>query len=569
MINAGRLLLVLFIPFLFLGAGNDSTNTAPTFSRDVWPILQKHCLTCHQPGEIGPMAFASYKQVRPWAAAIKEAVQTRAMPPWHAAPGDHPFRNDRSLSKLERETLVAWTNEGAPEGAPLPAYQAAARKAGWKLGDPDIIVEIPGFAVPKTGLLSYSFLIVPLHLDRDTWVRAAEFQIDQRAVIHHINAFVRTPSSSYLAGFPQNQIFVPTVAERGKRREGEKVFDRRELLLGYEPGYDPHPWLEDGAELIKAGSDIVLEMHYSPNGKEAVDHSKLALYFAKTAPAKRILAIDTLRDLDLRLLPNEANYVSHAGMTLAAPARLLSVQPHMHMRGKSMEVSAVFPGGRTDMLVSVPRYDFNWQTTYTFSDPIPLPAGTRLESVAHFDNSSNNRFNPDASATIHWGDQTTDEMHIAFLELVIDAKANAESLFVEAPRMIAPSAPHKIGEEHAKERRLADGEEFTMAAKQLVDWGRRVFEANWTEQDGAGRPLSKGNGQPLSDPTSPLVGRRAFNRVSGPDANSCNGCHNAPYGIPGGSADFAAGTFVLGQRFDFVTFDHEDAVPLRGAVDAE
>jgi hypothetical protein len=439
MINPGQLLLLSFIPFSLGAAGIDSNNTAPTFSRDVWPILQRRCLSCHQPGEIAPMAFTSYKQVRSWAAAIKEAVQTGAMPPWHAAPGDHAFRNDRSLSKQERATLVEWANAGAPEGAPIPAYEAAVRKAGWKLGDPDIVIEIPGFAVPKNGLLPYSFLIVPLHLDHDTWVRAAEFQIDQRAVIHHINAFVRSPSSSYLAGFPQNQIFVPTVAERGKRREGEKVFDRRELLLGYEPGYDPHPWLEDGAKLIKAGSDIVLEMHYSPNGKEAVDHSKVALYFAKTAPAKRILAIDTLRDLDLRLLPKEPNYVSHASMTLAGPASLLSVQPHMHMRGKSMEVRAVLPNGRVDTFVTVPHYDFNWQTTYTFSDPIPLPAGTRLESVAHFDNSSNNRFNPDSSATIHWGDQTTDEMHIAFLELVIDANANAESLFQEVPRMIAPS----------------------------------------------------------------------------------------------------------------------------------
>jgi len=163
------------------------------------------------------------------------------------------------------------------------------------LGSPDKVVGIPGFPVPKTGPLPYSFLIVPLHFEHDTWVRAAEFRIEHRAVIHHINAFIRSPGSSFLAGFPIGPIFVPTVAERGKTREGERIFDRRQLLLGYEPGYFPMPWLEDGAKLIPAGSDLVFEMHYNPNGTEVTDHSELALYFAKSPPAERVVAIDTLR----------------------------------------------------------------------------------------------------------------------------------------------------------------------------------------------------------------------------------------------------------------------------------
>ncbi len=204
------------------------------------------------------MPLTTYRQARPWAAAIKEAVVTRAMPPWHAAPGAHAFRNDRSLSAEERATIVAWVNAGAPEGSPAQAYEPPVHATTWKLGTPDLILEVPGFAVPKSGLLPYSFLILPLRFDHDTWVSAAEFQVDQRAVIHHINAFTRSPQSSYLAGFPANQIFVPTVSERGKRRAGEKVFDRRELLLGYEPGYEPRPWLENGAKLIRAGSDLRL-----------------------------------------------------------------------------------------------------------------------------------------------------------------------------------------------------------------------------------------------------------------------------------------------------------------------
>jgi hypothetical protein len=401
-----------------------------TFTRDVWPVLEARCVTCHQPGAVAPMAFTSYREVRPWSRAIREAVASRAMPPWHAAAGSaHAFRNDRSLSQTEIETLTAWVDAGSPEGPPVATRPVAAADSQWRMGKPDLVIQVPGVHVPKTGVQPYTFLIVPVHLEHDTWVRAAEFRIDQRSLVHHINAFVREPGSSYLADFPRNQIFVPTVAERGKKRAGEAVFARRQLLLGYEPGYAPMPWLQNGAKLIKAGSDIIFEMHFNPNGKEAVDHSELGLYFATQAPAQRIIAIDTLRDLDLQIPPQAPDYRSRASMTLGRPARLLSVQPHMHVRGRSMEVRAIYPDGHAETLLSVPKYDFNWQTTYVLKEPLDLPAGTVLESVAGFNNSPNNAFNPDPSATVHWGDQTTDEMHIAFLELVIEANANPEVLF--------------------------------------------------------------------------------------------------------------------------------------------
>ncbi len=428
----------------FLAAASSlvaATASSRTFSRDVWPILEKRCVNCHQTGEIAPMAFTSYKQVRPWAGAIREAVLSRKMPPWHAEAGSaHAFRNDRSLTKAEIDSLVAWVDAGAPEGDPGRELLIAPREVGWKLGKPDLVVQVPGFQVPKTGPVPYSFLIVPLHLSQDTWIRAAEFRVDQRSVIHHINAFVRAPGSSYLAGFPMNQIFVPTVAERAKKRDNERLFERRQLLLGYEPGYRPMQWLDGGAKFIKAGSDLIFEMHYNPNGTELVDHSEFAMYFADAAPANRVLAIDTLRDLDLAIPPQDRNCLSNASMTLARPARLLSIQPHMHVRGKSMEVRAVYPDGRIEKLLAVPKYDFNWQTTYVLAKPLELPAGTRLESVAGFDNSVNNPYNPDPGATVKWGDQTTSEMHIAFLELVIDATWDPDTLFQSPPKMMAAPA---------------------------------------------------------------------------------------------------------------------------------
>lgn len=408
-----------------------------TFSRDVWPIVEARCVNCHQAGEIAPMAFTSYKLTRPWAAAIREAVLSGKMPPWHAAPSStHAFRNDRSLSSTEVKTIAAWVAGGALEGDPLPAFTPPLREHGWALGAPDKVVSIPGFGVPEKGPLPYSFLIIPLHLEHDTWVSAAEFRIEHRAVIHHINAFIRAPGSSFLTGFPSGHIFVPTVAERGQRRDGERVFDRRQLLLGYEPGYVPMPWLERGAKLIPAGSDLIFEMHYSPNGKAVTDHSELALYFAKTPPTERVVAIDTLRDLDLRIPPLDRDYHSKASMTLARPARLLSIQPHMHVRGKSMAIRAIYPDGTTADLLDVPKYDFQWQTTYVLRQPLQLPAGTVLESVAGYDNSPDNPFNPDPKDTVRWGDQTTNEMHIAFLELVIEANADPDSLFHSLPKMI-------------------------------------------------------------------------------------------------------------------------------------
>lgn len=384
------------------------------------------------------MALTSYVEVRPWAQAIREAVLTRKMPPWHAE-GEtaHNFSNDRSLTQGEIQTIADWVSAGAPEGEPLKrAFQAEKRDGGWKLGKPDIVIRVPGFAVPASGQLGYRYLITGGLFPKDVWLRAAEWRVDQRTVVHHANAYVRGPGSSYLAGYAKGEMVPATVADRARRREGERNFDRRDQLVGWEPGYEPRPWLADGAKQVRAGSDIVFEIHYNPNGKEVTDYSELGLYLAAGPPVERVLAIDTLRDLDLTIPAGDRDCVSHAQMTLARDVKLVSVQPHMHYRGKAMEVRAVYPDGKQEVLISVPRYDFNWQTTYALKEPKLLPAGTRLESVAEFDNSTNNSFNPNAGVTVHWGDQTTDEMHIAFLELAIPAGDDAEKVFAAPPRMI-------------------------------------------------------------------------------------------------------------------------------------
>ena len=276
------------------------------------------------------------------------------------------------------------------------------------------MIRVPGFRVPASGLLTYRYLITRDLFPKDVWVRAAEFRIDQRSVVHHINAYARGPESSYLAGYPKGEIVAATIADRGRRREGERVFDRRLQLVGWEPGYQPCHGCRTARSRSAPAPTLCLRCTTVPNGKEVTDYSELGIYLTNAAPSQRVLAIDTLRDLDLAIPAGAPDYVSRASMTLAQTVKLVSVQPHMHRRGKSMEVRAVYPDGRTRLLVSVPKYDFNWQTTYVLREPLLLPAGTRLESVAHFDNSVNNPANPDPSVPVRWGDMTTDEMHIAF-----------------------------------------------------------------------------------------------------------------------------------------------------------
>lgn len=350
------------------------------------------------------------------------------MPPWHAGPESSlTFHNDRSLTAKEIGIITAWVDGGSVEGPKIDYPNPSGTDSKWKLGKPDIIVRVPGFKVPERGDIPYTFLILPTGLTKDRWVRAAEFRADQRSVIHHINAFVRPPGSSYLAGLESNRFLVPTLTQRRVGRPGEGVFARRELLLGYEPGYAAIPWREDQAKLIRAGSDIVLEMHFTANGKEHTDYSEVGLYFAPDAPRERVLSTQT-QDMDIAIPPRDANYESSASLTFGRPVKLISLQPHMHLRGKAMQIRVAYPDGRIETLLDVPRYSFNWQTTYFLKDPKTLPAGSTIQSRAVFDNSPNNPYNPDPARTVKWGDQSYEEMHIGFMEIAFDAGIDAESV---------------------------------------------------------------------------------------------------------------------------------------------
>ena len=400
---------------------------AVTF-QDVAPILEMHCAGCHQAGEIGPMPLTTYAQVRPWAKAIKQAVIEGVMPPWHAdRVTSQRFLNSRLLKESEIRMLAEWADSGAREGPAggVPIHPIQEATEGWKLGKPDLVIRVPGAKIPASGTFEYTFLVTPVDVPADTWISAAEWKVDQRAVVHHMNAFLRPPGSSFVANVEPGQLYVPTRDERAARHSNEREVDRRELLIGYEPGYKPANWGDGRAKLMHKGGSVVFEIHYNPNGKPVKDYSELGIYFAKQPPRERVLTI-TPADAGLTIPPGSASYASHVTATLTHEVKLVSLQPHMHLRGKAFEITAVYPDGRRDTLLRVPRYDFNWQTTYFLSKPIVLPKGAVLDYVATFDNSVNNRHNPDPAKTVYWGDQSWDEMNVGFTELAFDATADPD-----------------------------------------------------------------------------------------------------------------------------------------------
>jgi len=394
------------VAYQLLGCvGLVSTATAaPTFSKDVAPILYSRCLECHRQGEAAPMAFTSYGEVRPWAKAIKQAVLTRKMPPWLADPHLGAFRNDRRMPDDAIQTIVAWVDGGAPEGDPKQMPAMPPFETGWRIGKPDAVFDIGAdYDVPATGVVAYRYFTVPTNFSEDKWVEAAEVRPDQRGAVHHIIAFVKEPG---------------VISARPT--------DPGTILVGYAPGENPLKLMPGTAVLVKAGSSLFFQVHYTPNGKAVKDRSYIGVRFAKEPPkyrATRGLALNA----GFRIPPNDANYEVRSSYTVKQDVTLDSLMPHMHLRGKDFQYTVVYPDGRQEVILSVPKYDFNWQLMYQLKAPMLLPKGTRIDCVAHFDNSANNKFNPDPTKEVRWGEQTWEEMMIGFFTYTVPAAPAAVS----------------------------------------------------------------------------------------------------------------------------------------------
>jgi hypothetical protein len=406
----------------------------PTFYKNVLPVMQNRCQECHRPGEAAPMSFLTYKEVRPWAKAIREAVITRKMPPWPADPHFGKFSNDRSLSREEIDTLVAWADGGAREGDPSDAPKPAQFAEGWGIHTPDVVFEMPNeFAVPASGTIDYQYIVIPSGFTEDKWVRELEARPGNRQLVHHIIAFVRPPGSNWLKDAKPGIPFVKVKEEHRGERKHRRDDDNSgppELLVGFAPGTPPGILQPGQAKLIKAGSDFVFQMHYTANGKPGTDRSRLGLVFATEPPRERVYTVGASNE-KFEIPAGDGNYEVESDVTLQEPAKLVDLMPHMHLRGKDFVYTAFYPTGESETLLRVPKYDFSWQLFYYLTEQKALPAGTRLHCVAHFDNSPNNPANPDATKSVSWGDQSWEEMMIGFFDVAVAPDKDPMDLFKE------------------------------------------------------------------------------------------------------------------------------------------
>lgn len=410
---------------------------AVTFSKDVAPILQKNCQGCHRPGEIGPFPLLTYRQARPWAAAIKEAVLSRTMPPWYADPHYGRFSNDRSLSRRDIDTIAAWASQGAPEGDTKDLPPSPQFTDGWGIPQPDVVFQLPTpYEIPASGTIEYLHWVIPSGFTTDKWVQFAEARPGDRSHVHHIIAFVREPGSNWLKDAKPGIPFIPEKPKPDDKTDTSAL--PSDFLVGYAPGQPPEAFEPGKAKLVRAGSDIILQVHYTTDGKPSTDLTRVGLVFAKEPPPQRVMTLSATNGT-FKIPPGAPNHRVDAEFELGADVMLHGLHPHMHARGKDFIYRVRFPGGRRETLLSVPHYSFAWQLWYNLETPLYLPKGTVIECTAHFDNSPNNKFNPDPAKEVGWGDQSWDEMMVGFFNLVFDAKMPEKNLYAPA-RQPSPSA---------------------------------------------------------------------------------------------------------------------------------
>jgi len=354
------------------------------------------------------MALLRYDDAHAWAETIREVVQEKRMPPWTADPKHGKFSNDRSLPAPDRDTLLAWLDAGCPKGddKDLPAPRTFA--STWTIGKPDVVFtmdkeyHVPA-ETPKGGI-PYRYFVVPTDFRDDVWVQAAEARPGNRGVVHHIIVYVRKPG------------------QRGQDRE-DRIGDG--LLTVFAPGDVPAMFEPGTAKKIPKGAQIVFQMHYTPNGIAGTDRSSVRLVFAKQPPRHEVRT-RSIAQQRFAIPPGDGNYKVVSSCTFTKDALLVNLFPHMHLRGKDFDYRVVYPDGKSETLLSVPRWDFGWQSNFRLERPLKLPAGTRIECTAHFDNSKNNPNNPDPTKTVYWGDQTWQEMMIGFVDYIYTGDPKSE-----------------------------------------------------------------------------------------------------------------------------------------------
>ncbi|MGH9836780.1 MAG: thiol-disulfide isomerase, partial [Blastocatellia bacterium] len=412
----GLLLIVALVAvgiFMSFGLRQATSAAAVTFTKDVAPIVQKNCTVCHRPGEVAPMSFLNYKEIRPWAKAIREKVVTRAMPPWFADPAHGEFSNDVRLSQKEIDTIAAWVDSGAKEGDPKNLPPNPKYTEGWQIGKPDVVFPMTvEYSVPAEGSIPYKYFAVPTNFTEDKYMQFAEIRQGNRRVVHHVIVTVRYPEHGEL---PKPGELNPSEVGAARRNSGDRPADSDGRLIGWAPGEAPLILRPGQAKLVKKGSVLIFQVHYVTNGEPGTDRTSIGLIFAKDPVEKRVITAGASQS-NFAIPPGDSNYEVKSEFTFKEDSHIDSLHPHMHVRGKDFKYTLIYPDGTSKVLLWVPKWDFNWQLTYVFKEEVRAPKGSKLVAVAHYDNSLNNKFNPDPTKEVRWGAQTWEEMMIGYLD---------------------------------------------------------------------------------------------------------------------------------------------------------
>lgn len=386
------------------------TDSKVTYTKDIAPLIHRRCLECHRTGEIAPFSLTTYRHAAGWAEMIAEVVREDRMPPWHASPSHGSFANDRRLSDAEKQLIQDWVDAGAPEGNPADLPPAPKFVEGWELPrEPDLVVPMRSqpYEVKAEGTVQYQYFIADSGLKEDRWIEAIQVVPGNRAVVHHILVFALPPGAG-------------RAALQGGGVQG--------YLAAYVPGLRASPFPKGMAKKLPANSRLVFQIHYTPIGSKQLDLSKVAFVFTDPDKVEREVKTISAANPVIAIPPHADNHpVEARSRSLGSDTLLLGMMPHMHVRGKAFKYEAVYPDGKTEVLLDVPRYDFNWQTSYRLSEPKPVPEGTRIRCKALYDNSEKNLNNPDPTKLVRWGDQTWNEMMIGYFDIAVPlGKPDAE-----------------------------------------------------------------------------------------------------------------------------------------------
>jgi peroxiredoxin len=394
-----------------IGRGRRPGRGEVTYSQRIARILGNRCVTCHRPGEIAPFSLTTYRAAAGWAETIAEVVRDGRMPPWHASPEFGKFQNDAHLSDDEKRLITAWVADGAPEGdavdqPALPPLSAG----GWRIPKPDRVIDLPRTVeVPAQGVMPYQYFMIDPKFDHDVWIQASQVRPGNPAVLHHLVVFALPPGQN-----------------------GGNPFDL-DFVAGYSPGMPPRELPPGTAKVVPAGSKLLIQAHYTPRGTPQTDRSQIGLVFGDPKTIKKRMASVAAINYQFRIPPGAANFQAVAEHRFNQDYILYSLMPHMHLRGKSFRFEATYPDGRREVLLDVPRYDFDWQNAYVLAEPKPMPEGTIVRCLGRFDNSADNPNNPDPTRRVTFGEQTNDEMLIGYMDAALDY----QDLSTGPPKVVA------------------------------------------------------------------------------------------------------------------------------------